>query len=84
MGQDPSIEPRPIRWGILGTGKIATKFVTGLRAVEDAVIAAVGSRAQATADEFAEAHGIPTRHGSYDALANDPGIDVIYVATPHS
>ncbi len=84
MGGDPSIASHPIRWGILGTGRIATKFITGLHAVEDAVIAAVGSRAQATADEFAEVHGIPTRHGSYDALANDPGVDVIYVATPHS
>jgi predicted dehydrogenase len=73
-----------IRWGILGTGMIANFFVTGLRTLDDATVAAVGSRAQATADAFGDEHGIPRRHGSYAALAADPEVDVIYVATPHS
>ncbi len=84
MGQDQRTATDPIRWGILGTGMIATKFVTGLRALADAEVAAVGSRAQATADAFGEEHGIPRRHGSYAALAADPEVDVVYVATPHS
>ena len=75
--------PRPIRWGILGTGKIAVLFATGLQSVPDAEIAAVGSRTQEAADAFGDRFAIPRRHGSYEALAADPDVDVIYVATPH-
>ena len=42
-----------IRWGILSTGTIATKFATGLQTVSDAELLAVGSRSEATADAFA-------------------------------
>ena len=73
-----------IRWGILSTGAIARSFVKGLAAVPDAEAVAVGSRTQKAADAFGVEFDIPRRHPSYDALANDPDVDVIYVATPHS
>ena len=71
-----------IRWGILGTGGIADAFATDLTA-NGFTIAAVGSRTQDSADEFAARFGIPTAHASYEALAADPEVDVIYVSTPH-
>lgn len=74
---------RPVRWGILGTGRIAGKFVSDLPLVPGAQLAAIGSRAQATAETFAAAHGAARAHGSWAALAADPDVDVIYVATPH-
>ncbi len=46
-------------------------------------VAAVGSRTQESADSFAAAFGIPVAHASYEALAADPGVDAIYVSTPH-
>jgi len=55
----------------------------GLTAVEDAELVAVGSRSQANADAFAAQWGAKHSHGSYEALAADPDVDVIYVATPH-
>ena len=73
-----------IRWGILSTGRIANSFAEGLGALDDAELAAVGSRRQATAEEFAGKWNVPRAHGSYEALAEDPDVDVIYVATPHS
>ena len=73
----------PIRWGILGTGAIAVKFATGLQSLPDASLAAVGSRAEATADAFADRFGAARRYASYEALAADPEIDIVYVATPH-
>lgn len=73
----------PIRWGILGTGSIAKKFATGLKSIEDAQIAAIGSRKQETAVAFAREFGAGRAHASYDALASDPDVDVIYVSTPH-
>ncbi|MEO8392994.1 MAG: Gfo/Idh/MocA family oxidoreductase [Chloroflexota bacterium] len=72
-----------IRWGILGTGNIAHKFATGLTVVEDAELVAVGSRTQEAADKFGDEFGAPHRHASYEALANDPDVDAIYVSTPH-
>ena len=73
-----------IRWGILGTGRIAGDFATGLAALEDAELVAVGSRTQESADRFAERFDIPHRHPTYDALAADPDVDIIYIATPHT
>lgn len=72
-----------IRWGILGPGKIANKFATGLQAAPGAEIHAIGSRSRERADAFADAFNAPRRHDSYDALAADPEVDVIYVATTH-
>jgi predicted dehydrogenase len=74
----------PIRWGILGTGQIAHAFATALRDVPDAVLAAVGSRHEGTAQAFAEEFGAHRHYGNYRALAADEQIDVIYVATPHT
>jgi predicted dehydrogenase len=73
----------PIRWGILGTGWIAHEFALGLKQHPDAELVAVGSRTLKSAQHFAEQHAIPHRHASYQALANDPDVDVIYVATPN-
>ena len=71
-----------LRWGILATGWIAELFTEDLLRTGHRVTA-VGSRSQASADRFAARFGIPTAHGSYAALAADPGVDIIYVATPH-
>jgi len=73
----------PIRWGILGTGAIAAAFATGLQSLPDAELVAVGSRAAASANAFADRFGAPRRHGSYAALTADPEVDIVYIATPH-
>lgn len=74
---------KPIRWGILSTGNIAGAFVTGLRALPDAEVVAVGSRTRESAEAFGAKFGIPRRHATYEALAADPDVDVIYVASLH-
>jgi predicted dehydrogenase len=74
---------KPLRWGIMGTGGIAGAFAEDLKLTGSGVVAAVGSRTAESAGAFAEQRGIPTRHGSYEALANDPDVDIVYVATPH-
>ena len=74
---------KKIRWGILGPGTIAYKFATGLKAIPDAEITAVGSRALQRADTFADTFDVPHRHGNYVELANNSEVDVVYVATPH-
>ncbi|MEV4139729.1 Gfo/Idh/MocA family oxidoreductase [Dactylosporangium sp. NPDC049742] len=73
-----------IRWGILSTGSIASTFVEDLHLLPDAEVAAVGSRTAQSAERFAAKHGIPRAHGSWQALVDDPEVDAIYVATPHT
>jgi predicted dehydrogenase len=75
--------PAPIRWGIIGTGNIARKFAEGLSVIPDAVLTAVGSRQQASAESFGAQFGIPKRYASYEAVANDPDVDAIYISTIH-
>jgi predicted dehydrogenase len=71
-----------LRWGVLGTGWIATQMTSDL-GVLGSPVTAVGSRSQQTADAFASRFGIPTAHASYQQLVDDPEVDVVYVATPH-
>ncbi len=73
-----------LRWGVVGTGRIASEFVSDLELVPDADVVAVGSRQQATADAFADAFSIRRRHASYLDLVDDEDVDVVYVATPHA
>ena len=70
------------RWGILATGWIADLFVKDL-VLTGHTVSAVGSRAKASADRFAARFGIPNAHSSYESLAADPQVDIIYVSTPH-
>ncbi len=70
-----------MKWGILGTGGIADKFVCDLKLLSDAEVVAVGSRSDESAKIFAAKHGIAKAYGSYFALAKDVEIDVIYIAT---
>ena len=55
----------------------------GLRSLPEAEVFAVGSRSEASAAEFADKRNIPRRHASYEGLAADPEVDVVYIATPH-
>jgi len=72
-----------VRWGILGTGKIAHAFATALKDVPGAVLAGVASRSQETADAFGHEFGALASYGSYEALAANPDIDLVYIGTPH-
>jgi predicted dehydrogenase len=75
---------KKIRWGIIGLGAIAHKFATDLLTVNDAELYAVASRNQEKAHAFAEKFVAKKAYGSYEALANDPNLDAVYIATPHA
>lgn len=82
---------RPINVAILGAGRIAQKMATtlNLMARNETYRAyarpyAVASRDQARADEFAAQYGIPVAYGSYAQMLDDPEVDLVYIATPHS
>lgn len=70
--------------GILGTGWIADKMATTLAGMTTARAYAVASRTLDKAEKFAAQFSIPKAYGNYEALADDPEVDLIYIATPHS
>jgi predicted dehydrogenase len=72
-----------IRWGVIGTGGIAHTFAADLEHTDSGSVVAVGSRRQETADAFGERFGVSRRYDSYEALVEDPEVDVVYVSTPH-
>lgn len=72
-----------IKWGILGTGGIASAFARDLNFAKNTEKLAVGSRTKESAEKFAMEHGISRAYGSYEELVQDIDVDAIYVATPH-
>lgn len=73
--------------GILGTGWIADKMavtLTGLDKKEGIELYAVASRSKEKAEKFAADWKMPKAYGSYQALVEDPAVDLVYIATPHS
>lgn len=76
---------RPLRWGILATGKIAGSFARDLALLDDHEVVAAGSRDADRARAFVAEHGTSDArgYGSYEELAGDPDVDVVYVASPH-
>lgn len=72
------------RWGILGTGRIARRFALALRSSASEQVLAVASRDQARAGAFARELGVERAYDSYDALLDDPQVEVVYIALPAS
>jgi predicted dehydrogenase len=77
-------EVEKMRWGILGPGHIARSFARGLQEAHGARLVAVGSRSLDRAQTFAAEFGVERAWGSYRELAGDPGVDAVYVASPHA
>ena len=76
---------QPIRWGMIGTGRMAASMATEFAQFEptEALLCAVASRARHKAQEFADRHRIARSHACTADLLADPGIDAVYIASPH-
>lgn len=72
-----------VRWGIIGLGKIAHNFASDLQLSDNIILQGVASRNLDKAIAFAGKYHANKAYDSYDKLADDPEIDVIYIATPH-
>ena len=73
---------KPVRWGILGPGTIARTFRDGIADSKTGVLAAIATRSpkrSGLADDFPGAR----IHNGYQALLDDPDIDIVYIALPH-
>jgi len=72
-----------LRWGILGSGKIARVVAEALARSDTGELVAVGSRSAERAKAFAEAFSLPGTHDGYERVIEDPDVEVVYVATNH-
>lgn len=70
--------------GILGAGKIARTMSRTVAGIENVTLKAVASRDSERAKVFADEFSVPVYYGSYEELAKDESLDLIYIATPHS
>jgi len=73
-----------IKWGIISTGHISEKFAAALAILPEAELVAVASRNLESATQFAEKFNVQKAYSSYEELADDPDIDVVYIGTPHT
>lgn len=70
--------------GIMGAGTIAVKMANTINKMEEASCYAIASRSLEKAEAFKEKYGFEVAYGSYEELAKDENVDLVYVATPHS
>ncbi len=75
---------RTYNWAILGCGRIAGKFSSDLKLLDNVRLYATASRSIDKSKAFAEKYGFEKAYGSYEEMAADPEVDIVYVATPHS
>ena len=68
------------RWGIMGAGRIAIALIEAIREAGGEVIA-IGSASSERDEAFGARHDIPHRYGRHEAVAHDPDVDVVYVAS---
>jgi predicted dehydrogenase len=75
---------RRLRWGVLSTARIGrTKVIPGIQRGERSEVVAIASRDAAAARRVAGELGIPTAHGSYEALLADPDVEAVYLPLPN-
>ncbi len=73
----------PIRWGIIGPGRIAQTFADGIAHSRSGKLVAIASR---NPDKPGLGDGFPGARivSGYEALLADKEIDAVYIATPHT
>ena len=71
----------PLRWGILGAGRISAQWVMSLLACPGATVTAVGARDISRAKEFADRLDISSAYGNYKEMVSADDVDIVYIGT---
>ena len=75
---------RRLRWGVLSTASIGRfKVIPAIQRAPHCEVVAIASRDAGQAASVAAELGIPTAHGSYEALLADPVVEAVYVPLPN-
>jgi predicted dehydrogenase len=76
-------KPAQLKWGILGSSFISAVMADAILAEGNTALYAVAGRSLAPLNEFADKYKITTIYQDYDALINDPLVDIVYIALPN-
>ncbi len=74
---------KKVRWGLLSTAQINRRLIPAIRATKRGVLAAVASRDEAQARQYAKQWEIPHAFGSYQAMLDSGEIDAVYISLPN-
>jgi D-xylose 1-dehydrogenase (NADP+, D-xylono-1,5-lactone-forming) len=72
-----------IRWGLLSTANINRRLIPAIRASSRGELAAVASRDQGRAEDYARKWKIPRVFGSYQAMLDSDQVDAVYIGLPN-
>lgn len=75
---------RKLRWGVLGAARINRRLLPGIKAATNAELIGIASRDQAKAEAAAQQYGAARAYNSYEALLDDPEIEVVYIPLPNT
>lgn len=84
---DPSVcclDCPPLKWGILGCGRVSHDFCQALKHLPTQSAVACSARSLESAKTFATKHTINKHYGSYDEMLQDPDVEIVYVGNVHS
>jgi D-xylose 1-dehydrogenase (NADP+, D-xylono-1,5-lactone-forming) len=82
--KEHNLKRKQWNWGVLSTGHIAGIVSAAMQHTEEAILYAVASRDEARASAFAKKFGFDHAYGSYQALLDDPAVDIVYIALPNA
>lgn len=69
--------------GIIGLGKISKRVAKGIQCAKDAQLYAIASRSLDKAEAMKRELGAQKAYGSYEALCEDPLVEMVYICTPN-
>jgi len=84
---DPTVDPLecpPLKWGILGCGRVSNDFCQALKHLPTQSVVACAARSADSAEAFAQKHVIGKHYGSYDEMLQDEEVEIVYVGNVHS
>ena len=73
-----------MKMAIMGAGAIANKMAATITKMEKVEAYAIAARDKERAEVFAGQYGFARAYGSYEEMLEDPQVDLVYIATPHS
>ena len=72
-----------MKWGFVGTGRIAERIMEAFKQMPASTVTAAYTRREESLQAFCDRWQIPGRYTALEALAADPEVEILYLATPH-
>ncbi len=72
-----------LKWGFLGTSFISSEMANAVASEGRSQVVAVAGRNEERLAAFAKQHHVAKQYTDFDALIDDDGIDIVYIALPN-